>query len=80
MDWKRLSPTSQDGVGMGKIMGIAEERVAERFDPNSRKKLEKPNIIQSLLNNGLTQEETFSTGLQAQTRLRLLSEQQCSVP
>lgn len=63
MDWKRLSPTSQDGVGMGKIMGIAEERVAERFDPNSRKKLEKPNIIQSLLNNGLTQEETFSVSL-----------------
>ena len=42
---------------------IAEEKVVERFDPDSRKKLVKPDIIQSFINNGLTQEETLSESL-----------------
>jgi len=60
---KWLFPTSQDEIGMGKLIGIAEEKVVERFDPDSRKKLVKPDIIQSFINNGLTQEETLSESL-----------------
>jgi hypothetical protein len=76
---KWLFPTSQDEIGMGKLIGfvdlcvvrdrlltltrIAEEKVVERFDTASRKKLVKPDIIQSFITNGLTQEETLSESL-----------------
>ena len=76
---KWLFPTSQDEIGMGKLIGfvdlcvvrdrlltltrIAEEKVAERFKTDSRKKLVKPDIIQSFITNGLTQEETLSESL-----------------
>jgi hypothetical protein len=42
---------------------IAQEKVAERFDPVRRLKIEKPDILQSFINHNLTQEEAVSESL-----------------
>jgi hypothetical protein len=45
------------------MIRIAEEKAVERFNADARKRLEKLDIMQSFVNNGLTQEETLAESL-----------------
>lgn len=54
-----LAPSVKDKVGLGKIINIAQERVAERFLPDGKKR-DQQDMLGSFIRHGLTQEEAES--------------------
>lgn len=55
--FKSALPSDQDPMGLGKILGITNKVVAERFGPN--KKVQR-DMLGSFVSHGLTQEEAES--------------------
>jgi cytochrome P450 len=53
-----LAPTAKDKTGLGRIVGIAQERVSERFANTNLK--EEKDMLGSFLRHGLSQEEAQS--------------------
>ncbi|EON62757.1 hypothetical protein W97_01982 [Coniosporium apollinis CBS 100218] len=54
-----LAPSVKDKVGLGKIINIAQERVAERFLPDGKKR-DQQDMLGSFIRHGLTREEAES--------------------
>ena len=54
---KLLAPSAKDKIGLGKVIGIAKEKVAERFGEDRKV---KQDMLGSFLKHGLTQEEAES--------------------
>ena len=54
---KMLAPSASDKIGLGKIIAIANEKVAERFGDGKKV---KEDMLGSFLNHGLSQEEAES--------------------
>lgn len=60
---KKLFPTAEDKIGFGKLIGIAEKKVAERFSADPEGQVEKFDMLQSFVRHGLSQEEAVSESL-----------------
>ncbi|KAE9382184.1 cytochrome P450 [Stipitochalara longipes BDJ] len=60
---KRLFPTAEDEIGMGKLIGIAQKQVAERFSSSAGPGSAKMDMLQSFINHGLSQDEAVSESL-----------------
>ncbi|KKZ65566.1 hypothetical protein EMCG_08591 [[Emmonsia] crescens] len=58
--FKAFLPSHTDVVGLGKVMGIAKEVVAERYGP---KKITKPDMLGSFVAHGLSQREAEAESL-----------------
>jgi hypothetical protein len=54
-----LAPNAKDRAGLGKVIGIAQQKVAKRFEPD-RRKGEDWDMLGSFIRHGLTQEEAES--------------------
>ena len=54
---KLMAPSATDKIGFGKVIGIVEEKVAERFGDNKKV---KQDMLGSFLRHGLNQEEAES--------------------
>ena len=54
---KLMAPSATDKIGLGKVCGIAKEKVAERFGDNRKV---KQDMLGSFLRHGLSQEEAES--------------------
>ena len=54
---KMLAPSARDKIGFGKIIGLAKEKVAERFGDDKKV---KQDMLGSFLNHGLSQEDAES--------------------
>ena len=54
---KLMAPSATDKIGFGKIIGIAKEKVAERFGDGRK---EKQDMLGSLVRRGSSQEEAES--------------------
>jgi len=60
---KRLFPTAEDEIGMGKLIGIAQKKVAERFSSGAGPGKAKMDMLQSFISHGLSQDEAVSESL-----------------
>ncbi|KAK2767798.1 hypothetical protein FQN54_003957 [Arachnomyces sp. PD_36] len=58
--FKAFMPSPRDVVGLGKIMGIAKEVVAERYGEN---KISKPDMLGSFVAHGLSQKDAEAESL-----------------
>jgi len=68
-----VTPSAKDKTGVGKITGIAQKKVAERFGPNKK---ENHDMLGSFIRHGLTQEEAESESvLQMSVKNGLLAAQ-----
>lgn len=56
-----IFPTGRDEFGMGKLINFTETQIAKRFSPEN--KIEKPDILQSFINHGLTEKDTVAESL-----------------
>lgn len=56
-----LAPTAKDNTGLGKVVGIAQDKIAERFKGGVLQ--DKLDMIGSFLRHGLTQEEANSEAI-----------------
>ena len=54
---KLLAPSATDKIGFGKLIGIAKEKVAERFGDNKKV---KQDMLGSFLRHGLSQQQAES--------------------
>ena len=54
-----LAPSAKDKLGLGRIIGIAQERVEDRFRPEA-KGIQQWDMLGSFIRHGLTQEEAES--------------------
>ena len=54
-----LAPDAKDKSGLGRVVGIAQERVAERF-VNREKTADRQDMLASFIRHGLTQQEAES--------------------
>jgi hypothetical protein len=57
---KLMAPTAKDRMGLGKVMGIAKEIVAERFGPDAKV---RNDMLGSFIRHGLNQAETEAEAL-----------------
>jgi cytochrome P450 len=56
-------PSATEEKGVGRLIGFAQKLVAERFSPDSKTRISKPDMLGSFINHGLTQEEAVSESL-----------------
>jgi cytochrome P450 len=57
---KLMTPTANDGSGMGKMIGVAQEAVARRYEPGAE---QKEDMLGSFIRHGLTQLQAESESL-----------------
>jgi cytochrome P450 len=57
---KLMTPTANDGSGMGKMIGVAQQAVAERYKPGAE---QKEDMLGSFIKHGLTQLQAESESL-----------------
>jgi cytochrome P450 len=58
--FRGLLPKESDKIGFGAFIGVANKKVAERFDPNA---VSQPDMLGSFIRHGLTQEEASRESL-----------------
>jgi cytochrome P450 len=60
---KFVYPSATEEKGMGRLVGFAQKMVAERFLPDAKTRVSKPDMLGSFINHGLTEEEAVSESL-----------------
>lgn len=60
---KYVYPSATEEKGMGRLLGFAQKMVGERFLPDAKNRISKPDMLGSFINHGLTEEEAVSESM-----------------